>query len=444
MKNNYLKNKHNRGAAMLVAIVFFTVATMIIILGIVSPVLKQATVSKNIILSKNSYYSAEASMEDVLYRLKSGKQVSATETLSLNNSTINTIVTKTATGKQVTSTGSVYNVVRKVQSNVVLGTGISFHYGVQSGQGGFVLQNSSSIIGNVFSGGSITGSGNNVYGDVVSAGPSGLIDGVHATGTVYAHNITKSSSNPTIIDKNAYYVNKDAAVTVNGTSYPGSPDQPIVPLPISDDQIDQWENDASAGGVMLSSECDSYNSSSNTCTISNSKSMGPKKIPFNLLIKSSSAIFTVTGPLWVTGNITTQTGPTIKIASALGSNNVAIIADNPADRTGSSIITVEQSSVFQGSGSPGSFVFLVSQNNSSETGGFTDAISMNQGVSALVVYASHGQITLSQSVNVKEVTAYKIILTQSASVTYDTGLPSTLFSSGPAGGYDISSWIEIQ
>ena len=87
---------------------------------------------------------------------------------------------------------------------------------------------------------------------------------------------------------------------------------------------------------------------------------------------------------------------------------------------------------------------MISQNNSAETGGSTNAISMGQGASALVSYASHGQITLQQSVSVKEVTAYKIILQNSANVTYDTGLPSVLFESGPAGGYDITSWKEIQ
>jgi hypothetical protein len=86
---------------------------------------------------------------------------------------------------------------------------------------------------------------------------------------------------------------------------------------------------------------------------------------------------------------------------------------------------------------------MISQNNSSENGGSTDAISMSQGASALVAYASHGQITLSQSVSLKEVTAYKIILTQSANVTYDTGLPSTVFSTGPSGGYSILNWKEI-
>jgi len=172
--------------------------------------------------------------------------------------------------------------------------------------------------------------------------------------------------------------------------------------------------------------------------------IGPKKIPCNLLIKGSGIIVTVAGPLWVTGNITTQTSPTIKMASSLGSTNVAIIADNPSNTSGSGIIQIGQNTVFQGSGSIGSFVFMISQNNSSETGGSINAIEMGQGASALVAYASHGQITLEQSVSVKEATAYKIILQNTANVTYDTGLPSTLFQSGPAGGYDITGWFETQ
>src|SRR6185295_15723259 len=114
----------------------------------------------------------------------------------------------------------------------------------------------------------------------------------------------------------------------------------------------------------------------------------------------------------VTGNITTQTGPTIRIDPALGSQNVAIIADNPSNQTGSGIITVGQSTIFLGSGSAGSFVFLISQNKSAEQGGSTVAISMAQGASALVAYASHGLLTLSQSVSVKEATGYKIALSQ--------------------------------
>lgn len=429
---------------MLLAVVFFVLIATTVVFGIVTPILKQVRVSRENYVSKQSYFFAHGALEDVVYRLKSGKTVTSPVILNLNGGTVTTTITNTPTGKQIIATANVNNEIRKIQADVLLGTGIAFHYGLQAGNGGISLKNSSSVTGNIFSSGSIIGfSNNDISGDAISAGATGFIQGVHIVGSAYAHTLG-ASGNATQVDRDAYYTALASTVSVGGIKYPNSTDQAMAELPISDEQITDWETDAVAGGILLSSFCDSYDSSSKTCTISSSKTLGPKKVPFNLLIKSSSAVLTIAGPVWVTGNITAQTGPTIKMAASLGSTNVAIIADNPSDKTSSSIIDIGQSTIFQGSGAAGSFVFMISQNNSAETGGTTDAISMSQGASALVAYASHGQITLSQSVDLKEVTAYKIILTQSANVTYDTGLPSTLFAAGPAGGYTILDWMEIE
>lgn len=441
MKNN---NHYptNGGAAMMIIVLFFVFISLTILIGIIAPTIQEFKIASTAFSSKNSYFLSESGAEDVMYRFKNSKQVGASETLSLNGGTTNIVINSTSTGKQIISTGNINNFIRKVETNFILGTGISFHYGVQAGNGGFNLSNSSSVTGNIHSGGPIVGAGNFIYGDAVSAGATGLIKGVHVTGSAYSH-VLGASSPSTQVDKDAYYTSITPNVTVVGIKYPNSTDQATADLPISDDQINTWKSDAEAGGTLSSSACDSYSASTNTCTISSSMTLGPVKIPFNLLIKSSSGVLTVAGPLWVTGNITTQTGPTIRMSSSLGATNVAIIADNPSDRISSSIIEIGQSTSFQGSGSQGSFVFMISQNNSAENGGSVDAIAMNQGASALVAYASHGQITLSQSVSLKEVTAYKIVLTQSANVTYDTGLPSTIFATGPSGGYDILSWKEI-
>jgi hypothetical protein len=284
----------------------------------------------------------------------------------------------------------------------------------------------------VFSGGSVIGNNNNlISGDVVSAGAGGLIKGIHATGNAYAHTIGQAGAgNAVTIDGDAYYVSK-TNTTVSGTLHPGSPDLSTVPLPISDAKIAEWEATAVAGGTI--SNCDAQGN----YEITSSRSLGSIKIACNLVVKSTSAVLTVIGPIWVAGNITTQTGPTIKLDASLGSQNVAIIADNPSNTTGSGVITIGQSTIFQGSGAVGSFVFLISQNNSAETGGSNVAIDMGQGASALVAYAAHGLLTLSQSVSVKEATGYKIDLSQSANVTYDTGLPSTVFQTGAGGSWAI-------
>lgn len=428
-------------------LIIFAILFLAIFLAVASSILGYTTL--NLSAVRQSYgqdqalYLAQAGIDKAISQLNQSSSYSGESDTALGNGVFSVSVTAIdSSNKKITATGYVPDSANPAFKKTVSATvaisasSVSFHYGIQAGNGGFTMSNSSNIVGNVFSGGPVVGNNSNfVYGDVISADSTGLVYGIHATGTVFSDTIGNISS-PTTIDKDAYYMVK-TNTTVAGTSHPNSPDQSQVPLPISDAQINEWETEAAAGGTIGS--CDG----SGNYVINSSMSLGPIKIACNLVVKSSSGVLTITGPIWVTGNITTQTGPTLRMDPALGSQNVAIIADNPANSTGSGVITVGQSSVFEGSGSPGSFVFLISQNNSAETGGAVSALSMNQGTSALVAYASHGLASLSQSVNVKEVTAYKISLSQSASVTYDTGLPSTLFESGPGGswGYLPGSYL---
>ena len=428
--------KKPRGQVMLAVVIFFLAFSLALVLGFAEPVLRSTKSIGDVRFSIQAYYAAESLAGDLAYRYIVGKEAVSGETLTVTEATATSLIAVILGGIEITSIGTNTNFLRAAKISLELGDGIAFRFASQAGPGGFDLQNSSSITGNVFSEGPVKGTGSNmIYGDVVSSGATGHIYGIHSTSTVYAHTIG-SASQPTTIDRHAYYATTITNTTVNGTQYPGSSDQPVAALPISDAQISEWEDQAVAGGTITS--CDG----SGNYEITASVTLGPKKIECNLVIKGNNVVLTITGPLWVTGNITTQTGPMIQIDPALGSQNVAIIADNPPDTSGSGIIDIQQNTEFQGSGSAGSFVFMISQNNSAESGGTTDAISLGQGASALVAYAAHGKITLSQSVSVKEVTAYKVVLQNTANVVYDTGLPTTLFDSGPSGGYTIVGWTE--
>src|SRR3989338_5044864 len=88
-----------RGQAMMVATVLFLVVSITIILGLAGPILKQQKIASNFVLSRQSYFLAEAGIEDVVYRLQTGKPVSSTEILSLSGSTVTTVTTDTAGGK---------------------------------------------------------------------------------------------------------------------------------------------------------------------------------------------------------------------------------------------------------------------------------------------------------------------------------------------------------
>jgi hypothetical protein len=437
MSNSVHSRAHHQGYILLLTLVFFailfTAATAY--LNFVTSSTRSALLD---IENAQALTLAEAGMDEAVYELNQNPGYTGESDTALGSGVFTVSVASVdSKTKRVTATGYVPNSQSPLATKTIRATVgitdsvVSFHYGVQSGQGGFILNNSSKITGNVFSGGSIIGNNNNyILGDIVSSGPTGEVYGVHATGTVYAHTIGKANVS-TVVDKDAYYTTK-INTTVTGVSHPNSPDQPTAPLPIPDDQITAWESQAEAGGTI--SSCDGsgdYNITSNT-------TLGPKKIACNLVVKGSGVTLSVTGPIWVVGDITTQTGPTIRIDPSLGSANVGIIADDPAAPLDRGLIDIGQSTVFQGSGAPGSFVFLISQNKSAEQGGSKVAVSMGQGASALVAYANHGLINLNQSVSVKEVTGYKIALFQSANVVYDTGLPSTVFQSGPGG-----SWVVV-
>ncbi len=423
------KDIYNKGAAMLIAVIFFLFLSMTFVLGVANPILKQASVSKNIVFSTESYYLANGAIEDAIYRIQNGKNVVSGDTSLLNGYTATLTVTPTLVGKTITASSDRGGAIRNMEANVTAGVGAAFNYGIQSGQGGFILENSASITGNVYSAGSITGSGNDIYGDAVSTGPSGLIDDIHTTGSAYAHTISNSD-----VDKDAYYVTK-TNTTVGGFSYPNSADQATVGLPITDDQIDDLESDAAAGG-SISSPC--------PYKITANKTLGPIKINCDLEISGSPTV-TLMGSVWVSGNISIKNSAIVRVSSSLGNQSVALIADKVTSRSTSSTIEIENTSQFLGSGSTGSFVFLISRNNSAESGGTVEAISMdNSSSGSVTLYAPHGLITINNSATLKEVTGYKIKAKNTANIVYDTGLANTIFTSGPAGGYQLIDWKEVK
>jgi hypothetical protein len=432
MKQKIYNNQ--KGQIFVIGLVFFAIM-MIFSAAILVYVSTHIKSERQNIAKEQALQLAEAGIDKAAYELNHNPNYAGEVNTALGNGSFTITVSEIdSEHKRITSDATVNYSGDKIARRTVKATlainntVISFRYGIQAGNGGFSLANTSRITGNAFSTGSVVGSGGNyINGDVVSAGSSGWVYGIHATGNVFSHTIGKSGTGTTI-DKDAYYVTK-TNTTVTGTSHPGSPDQSPAPLPISDAQISQWESDAAAGDTI--STCDG----DGNYVVPGSMSLGPKKIACNLVIKNVT--LTVTGPIWVTGNITTKSS-TIKMDPSLGSSNAAIIADNPSDRSGSGIIDIQTSSDFQGSGSAGSFVFMISQNNSAESGGSTAAILQGQSATALVAYASHGLIDFSNSANVKEATAYKITLKNSANVTYDSGLPSTLFEAGPGASWTFS------
>ncbi|MFA5888667.1 MAG: choice-of-anchor R domain-containing protein [Candidatus Paceibacterota bacterium] len=185
------KNKYNKGAAMLIAVIFFLFTSMTIVFGIISPILKQATISKEVVFSKESYYLAEGALEDAVYRLKTGKTVSSGDTVVLNGYTATINVISTSEGKTINAVSDRAGIIRKMQSSVTTGVGTAFNYGIQTGTGGFNLSGGSRVNGNVYSNGDIIATnGVTITGSAIAANSSALSsDQLNDTPTPPTNNI---------------------------------------------------------------------------------------------------------------------------------------------------------------------------------------------------------------------------------------------------------------
>jgi len=92
MKAKKQNIKTDGGQAMITAVLFFLLIALSIVFGVSGVALRESKISKDLISSKQSYFLAEASGEDVVYRISNGMNYSNSETLDLNGFTATTTV----------------------------------------------------------------------------------------------------------------------------------------------------------------------------------------------------------------------------------------------------------------------------------------------------------------------------------------------------------------
>lgn len=260
-------------------------------------------------------------------------------------------------------------------------------------------------------------------------------------GNAYAYKIDNTN-----IGKDAYYQQLDDTVKANTigiaetclTSTDGthchrnSTDQPAQNFPLSDAQIATMEAQAAAGGTVTCSP---------TCNIGTS-TIGPKKYVGDVTI-TNSAVVTLNGTVWVSGNIIISNGAILKLASSYGSNSGVIIADDPSNPTTKGSVTLSNNGDLQGNGTADTYIMVIGMN--ADPTFVTPAITVANNLTAGILYAQNGLVTISNNAALKEVTAQQLSLSNNASVTYQSGLASIVFTSGPGGAWQIQpkTWQDL-
>jgi hypothetical protein len=433
--DNMIKNKNKEGGQVLAVITIFILAGSMVIVGaLFALVQSQIRVVTELSHSKQAYILAEGALEEVVYRHKESFQVAGTETLTEGGVTVTTTSTNISGGIEVLSVGDEVGRVRKVKAELIQGDGVSFSFGVQTNTGGIIMENSSSVNGNVYSNGPIIGANlNEINGTAISAGPSGYVSEVHATGSIYANTIEDS-----YIEVDAYYQSIDLATVVDGTKYPGSPDFATTSLPIDDTLLDSWAAYAASSTVMTA-ECAA---AGGHLVIDYDITLGPVQIPCDVTFEKFPTV-TVSGVIWIVGDMDLAQGPDFEIHPGIGNMSVPIIVDDPSDRLTSGRVNMRNSGTWTGNGNR-SYIMVISRNESAEQGGAEKAILMEQSNGgSLLVYAGHGEINLQNNMELTEITAYRVRLQNLTEVNYDSGLASTVFTSGPGGSYVIDTWQEV-
>lgn len=432
-----------RGAAMLIFVLFFTFASTVMMVGLNQSIFTDTSDFNQLLRSKQAYLASESIVEDVAYRTMTDQTVNSTEALTIGGVTAYATSTYNVALDQYEIIGSAawLSVTRKAEAILTVAAGSSFNYGLQAGNGGITLANNSDIVGNVYSNGPVTGAGSaEVAGDIVSAGPAGIVNTITATGSIYANTINRINAG-----KNAYYnvqMGTNAQNPVAGIRYTPVTNQPIVNFPISTTTIQEWKDSITTTITAADPLC-----SSGTYTINTNITIGYLKVECNLEIRKVGPSTTVTlnGPIWVQGNLTISNGPTLQVSSSLGRKSVQFIVDKPSNRTTSSKISITQSTQFNGSGDSRSFIMLMSLNESAYLGGTEVAINAaNSANGKVLVYADRGLIDIGNGISLKEVTGYKINVAQNANVIYESGLSNLLFATGPGGSYALEDWRQVE
>jgi hypothetical protein len=419
MKEQRKKINNQSGAAMLIAVIFFLFISLAIISGLVSPSVGEFKNAGDAIRSRQSLFLSESGAEDAFFRLKNARPISSPVTLVLSgNTATTTIVDSGYNEKTITALGDVSSRQRKNKIILKTGDGVSFSYGIQSGMGGFTIGNAT-INGNVYSNGNISGAnGATVTGSAYAAGATGTIDnidvGQSGTGDARAHTVTNSSVVGNLYCQTGSHNNKSCNTS--------QPDPAISPMPVTDEMIAKWKDDAELGGI-----------SAGNMTISAPTSLGPKKITGNLTINAN---LTITGTIFVTGNITTGNGAQVSLSSSYGAQGGIIVTDGR--------VTLSNNAQFSGSGTAGTYILLVTTSSCPTGCSGLNAIEILNNVGAVLVNAQNGTVHLNNNVTLNEVVGKTILIDNGGVINYLTGLANENFSSGPSGGWNIDSWKEAE
>ncbi len=258
-----------------------------------------------------------------------------------------------------------------------------------------------------------TPSGLDVFFKIYLGGITGIIDGVSVgsagVGNAYANTVTGATVVGTIYCQNGSGNNKACDTSLA--------DPVGVSMPVSDGNINDWKDAASAGGTTVG----------DFILDDSASTIGPRKIEGNMTI-TNNAVLTIGGTIWVTGNLIVDNNADVSLASWYQEGSGVVVVDGT--------VTIGNNTTFAASGTTGSYIMILSTSSS------TSAITLSNNAGAVLLYAANGTVNVSNNAGAASINGYKINLNNNAVISYETGLSNANFVNGPQGSWVSTTWRE--
>lgn len=450
-----LESQH--GYAALTVTLLTVLVSLTIIGGFTFFAFQEVNTSRVFGRSVGAKFTAESGLEDALYRLVTGKQITGGEVLAVGNGTSTITVTTLGSERTIRSEGRLGRAQQNLEARIEITSAVNvpFLYGAQVGDGGLEMMQNSTVKGSVYSNGHIIGTTNStITGNAVAAGTSRLEKGV-VNGNAQANLITESvidgiASSTTKIDASVigldahaselkaslitgdgYYQIIDPDTLIFGQQFPGTPppsNAESIPLPVSDTLINQWKQEAQNIGTVSSGTC-----SQDWSPPTNPYTVNGGVIETNLLLDNNQVLI-LKGIVWVKCKVTIDNGSTIRLDSSFGDKSGVLLSDG--------WIHIKNNGIFQGSGTAGSYLMMLT--TASGGGHHGSAIDLHNNATGAIFYASSGMIYLHNNVTVTSLVGYKVHLENNAVVEYNGNLVNAKFTSGSLRGADLKYWKEVE
>lgn len=167
-------DKHPKGQAALLSVLFIFVLGFLTVDGVSNVTIGNIRTATDIQESAQTYYVAEAALEDALLRSMNqdyyvAGEPPASTSITLNDITATTTITPSSSTIDIDTdvVGGTSSRFRKLSTHLIkkLSTA-DFENGVQAGEGGIEFFNSSTVIGNVYSNGPVEGNSTEIEGSL--------------------------------------------------------------------------------------------------------------------------------------------------------------------------------------------------------------------------------------------------------------------------------------